>query len=136
MSPEFNIRLVVDLPSVSKADAFAAGLKDTLRGVKSAQVEGKGNLLGLSDQVNLGGFADMNFGQTLRWMRSLEGLNQRELAQRAGIHPSTLNRMETDQLQRHRTRANTVFRITNALGWSPEDPRTQILIEKASEISR
>jgi len=56
--------------------------------------------------------------RVLRMWREIAGLNQRELADLAGIHPTTISAYETGSVV---PQAETVARVTAALGMTPAD---------------
>ena len=56
--------------------------------------------------------------RVLRMWREIAGLNQKELADLAGIHPTTISAYETGTAA---PQAETVARVTAALGMTPAD---------------
>jgi transcriptional regulator with XRE-family HTH domain len=61
----------------------------------------------------VGGWPPSGFGQQLRRLRDGSGLTQAELAERAGIHPNTMARMERGE---HEPAWPLVLALARALG--------------------
>lgn len=77
--------------------------------------------------VKAGESSELNFGQSLAHFRTISGLSQRELAKRAGLDVGAISRLERSQRD---PRTITLLKITGALGWDVEDPRTKHLLRK------
>lgn len=58
-----------------------------------------------------------NFSRNLRVLRVLRGLEQRELAQRSGVGPDSISRLETGTTK---PRPGTIKKLATALEVSPE----------------
>ena len=69
--------------------------------------------------------AVVHVGENLRRLRTLNALTQAQLAERAGLHRSAVERAERDQTEPHMT---TIRKLADALGVHPRE-----LVERSKD---